>query len=505
MITIRQFATASLISLLMSGAAHAALTADQVWAEMQAQVSLVRGVLQAEGVQKDGAVLTLSNVTLGDSAASDDQLRIPEITITEMPDGSVTLGFAPQITLDYPLGGKDQGKLTVDQQGLQVIVQEEAGGARIYDFAAQSLNIVSKVTTMVPTYDEANTEKPSTFDLAFDFAGVKGSYSDTPGANRAFSGTLNADHLRYTLDQSDLSINQTSQQINDVQDIQFSGGVTMPAGMDMTTMTRPAQMADALRAGFAANLRIVQGASTSDQSMSSEFLTYTVKSVTAGGDANLSFDKTGFVVSGGGGKAEIDVTSPELPIPAVNIVAGGAKVELRIPTLGGSMQDFRYMVSLDGLTANEEAWAMIDPTAKLPRDPVSVAVDVTGRADIDMFALVQAEDDGSVPPIPQIESLKIAMFQAMGAGVAVDATGAFTFDNATGVPMPRGAADVTVKGANRMIDALVAMQLLPADQVLSTRMALALFLKPTDVPDEGISKLEARDDGGFYVNGQRMQ
>jgi hypothetical protein len=104
-----------------------------------------------------------------------------------------------------------------------------------------------------------------------------------------------------------------------------------------------------------------------------------------------------------------------------------------------------------------------------------------------------------------VERADIVRLLVSGAGAAVDGKGAFTFDSSLGFPMPRGNADFTVKGANKMIDALITLGAITSEDAMGARMAMALILEPTAEPDVMTSKVEAREDGSIYVNGQRMQ
>lgn len=63
---------------------------------------------------------------------------------------------------------------------------------------------------------------------------------------------------------------------------------------------------------------------------------------------------------------------------------------------------------------------------------------------------------------------------------------------------------VNVKGANALIDKLIAMGLLPEDQAMMGRMMMGMFATPTG-DDELTSKIEVNDEGHLIANGQRLQ
>ena len=72
-----------------------------------------------------------------------------------------------------------------------------------------------------------------------------------------------------------------------------------------------------------------------------------------------------------------------------------------------------------------------------------------------------------------------------------------------GMPAPTGKLDLKVTGANTLMDKLVAMGLMPEDQVMGFRMMLSMFANATG-EDELTSTLEFKDKG-FFANGQRLQ
>ena len=95
------------------------------------------------------------------------------------------------------------------------------------------------------------------------------------------------------------------------------------------------------------------------------------------------------------------------------------------------------------------------------------------------------------------------------AGAEVTGAGAFTFDNTdlttfSGMPRPNGDVTVNVKGANALIDKLIAMGFLPENQAMLGRMMMGMFATPTG-DDELTSKIEVNDEGHLIANGQRLQ
>jgi hypothetical protein len=167
--------------------------------------------------------------------------------------------------------------------------------------------------------------------------------------------------------------------------------------------------------------------------------------------------------------------------------------------------DFGLVMKFSQFSVNEEAWAMIDPGAVFSRDAADLAVDISGKTKIDVPAMIAADEMGGMPPIPAPENLDITELSLKVAGAALAGTGAFTFDNSMGMPMPIGAADVSISGANALIDGLIATGILAQEDAMGARMMMGAFMSPGAGPDTLTSRIEAKPGFEIYVNGQRIQ
>jgi Uncharacterized protein conserved in bacteria (DUF2125) len=152
---------------------------------------------------------------------------------------------------------------------------------------------------------------------------------------------------------------------------------------------------------------------------------------------------------------------------------------------------------------NEEAWAMFDPNGALPRDAADLAIDVSGKTKIDIPAMIAADESGAPPVMPAPESLNITEIGLKVAGAALAGTGAFTFDNSMGFPMPLGEANVNVTGANALIDGLIATGLMSEEDAMGARMMMGMFMVPSG-DDALTSKIEAKEGMQILVNGQPL-
>jgi hypothetical protein len=494
---------ASAVSLLLSGTAHAALTAEQVWAGWQANASFAGLNLVAENTRKEGSVLTLSNITVRPTLGTADAVgTIAQIAMTEKPDGSVTIALAPAFSLPYDVDGQ-KGALTITHQNFGLTAREAAGGTA-YDYSGQSLTITAIYSGSAEALDGSGP-KPASLDANYALTNPRGTYSDTPGANRTFRVTVLSDGLDFRLDQVDPTLGQNTKQSGTAEAFDFDFEFTLPATRDLTTIAGPADFGAAVADGLAFKMTGTQGASQQTLIEAGDLLAYTADITSAPSTFALLADRNGFDMNASMGGFTAGVTSPDMPFPMLNLKADDLSMAFQFPMVGNRMQDFRYMIKMGNFTINEDVWALFDPGKTLPRDPATLAVDLTGKVAMDIFEMIQAQDEGREPPVPKIESLNVVDLKLAAAGASVAGTGAFTFDNTTDVPKPNGASDLTVTGGNALINNLIAIGLLTQEDATGARMAMAMFMEPGAGDDVLTSKIEARPDGSIYVNGQRMQ
>jgi hypothetical protein len=72
------------------------------------------------------------------------------------------------------------------------------------------------------------------------------------------------------------------------------------------------------------------------------------------------------------------------------------------------------------------------------------------------------------------------------------------------LPRPEGALRVQINGLNGLLDNLVAMGLVPAEEMMAPRMMMGMFARSTG-DDQLESQLEITGDGQVLANGQRIR
>ena len=89
MFRMNSYFAAPVIALLMSGTAHAALTADQVWQSWKNAGAMIGLEVSAATENNSGGVLTLNGVSI--SPAGVPGVTISDMVLTEESDGTVTI------------------------------------------------------------------------------------------------------------------------------------------------------------------------------------------------------------------------------------------------------------------------------------------------------------------------------------------------------------------------------------------------------------------------------
>jgi hypothetical protein len=205
-------------------------------------------------------------------------------------------------------------------------------------------------------------------------------------------------------------------------------------------------------------------------------------------------------------KAEISVAQFQMPM---NFDIAKSTFNLAVPVRqSDTPDDFAFGFEFQGFTMSDMLWGMFDPNAQLPRNPATIALDLTGKVRL-LFNLLDPATASSIGPDTtpaEVEELDINRLEIAAAGAELTGTGAFAFDNSAGpVPKPQGVIDLKLTGGNALIDKLVATGLLPEDQAMGVRMMMGLLAVPGATPDTLNSKIEINEQGHVLANGQRIQ
>ncbi|MCA3441295.1 MAG: DUF2125 domain-containing protein [Rhodobacter sp.] len=492
-----------LAALLISTAAHAELTADQVWTNWKAVSAASGQIVTAASEAREGDTLAIKGLTIVSTFDGGSiNGTIEAVNFRELGDGTVEVTMSPE----YPVvvnsiesdGRKIVINVAVRQPDLKIIASGSEAETR-YDFTAPFVKaVVSDVTV---------EEKPIEMTLEVDVTALGGSYLVTAGTPKQLASSITADSAAMTLAMTDP---ETGGKIN------MKGNVSDLVGNSTGNLLDTAMMADmsqALKAGFATDGSLAYGAGTFEFDMAEA--ADTTKGSATIGSGNIVFALDADRLNYGGGSKDVEVTLSGAwsPLPSVAMSYGEAAFNLLMPvSKSDEPGDFAFLMKLVDFTLSDDVWSLLDPEKVLPRDPATIVIDTGGKANwgVDIMDPDGAEElAGDTMPV-QLHALDVTNLTLKAAGAEVTGDGAFTFDNADtttfpGVPLPTGQLDLKIVGANGLVDKLVQMGLLPEDQAMSARMMMGLFANAVEGSDDTLTSTLEFKEKGLFVNGQRLQ
>ncbi|WP_168219723.1 hypothetical protein [Pseudotabrizicola formosa] len=476
------------MAILMCGTAQAALTADQVWADLQAAATEGGMKISAATEVAGDGELTLNGVSItpdGKPAIA----TISEVSIVEQEDGSVAF-FPGEIRLE----NTGPGKVAITHEELSISAFEDAGGLG-YGMDADSLSVAVNVV-----------EGANMFDGTFDLTAVSGRY--TRGLE-ALGMEMSADQLLYNITQKDPSLGIDSVNSSDTADLVLTGELTLPEGINLMSLQDTPSFIAAVRAGLGLSFEATQGVSTGDMVENNPMMPVSVAFSAAPGTTSVKAGADGVDISTTVEGFDVTLRPPMMPMP-VEATSGTFGLGLSLPVVATEEAGaYGLQLTMENLVLDDAAWGMIDAGNVLEHGPLDVALDLGGTVKVDVLDLMQAGETGAPPnTTPELLTLDIRTLAVQALGAVANATGAFTFDNSMvamgGPPMPVGTADVRLEGGNKVIDGLIAMGVITQEDAMGARMMMAMFGQPAG-DDVLTSKIEAREGGSIFVNGQQIQ
>ena len=492
-----------LAALLISTAAHAELTADQVWTNWKAVTASYGQTVTTASETREGDTLVIKGLTIASTFDGGSiNGTIEAVNFRELGDGTVEVTMSP----DYPLvvnstdpdGKKSVVNVAVRQPDLKIIASGTEAETR-YDFTAPSVKAVVKEATV--------EEKPVEMALEVDVTAVAGSYLVTAGTPTQLASSITADSASMTLAMTDP---ETGGKINMKGNVATLAGTSTGNLLDAAAMVN---MSQALKAGFATDGNFTYGAGTLEFDVAEA--ADTTKGTATIGSGNIVFAMDAERLNYGGGAKDVafTVSGSTIPVPALAMSYGEAAFNLLMPVSKSDVPgDFALLTKLIDLKLSDDVWSLLDPEKILPRDPATVVIDAKGKANwtVDIMDPAETEKLAADAMPAQVHALDVTELTLKAAGAEVTGDGAFTFDNSDtttfpGVPLPTGQLDLKITGANGLLDRLVLMGLLPEDQAMGARMMMGLFARTVEGSDDTLTSTLEFKDKGFFANGQRLQ
>ena len=495
-----RYAAATPLALLLSStAAFAEVTAEEVWADVRALMGSSGQSVTVGSEDRSGDTLTVSDIVVDMSMAdATSSASLDQIAFVERGDGTVEIVLSPEyrvVSSSSVDGETVEVRATITHSALSLVVSGDAA-AKTYTYSAASLGF--DLTELAADGEDL----PVTVKL--DVAQPSGNYISRVGdGGRTLDSTFVANAMRIDVAGSD----ETSGQFDftmSFDDLSGSSEAFMPEAGDLE------DLAAFLRDGFAASGELTYGANSYSFKGDIEGSQTEGSGGDAGGAFDFALNETEMRYGAESRDASFTMRSSDIPLPEVSFAYDEGAFRFAMPVAASDgPQDFGFLTAVRGLTMHDSIWALFDPMAALPRDPATVAIDISGQARwlIDIFS---PEAAAMNEPPGELHALTLRDLEVSLAGAELTGTGAFTFDNSDlatfeGMPRPEGSADLRLEGGNGLLDKLVAMGFIPEEEAMGFRMMLGLFAQPGEGDDTLVSKIEVNAEGQVLANGQRIR
>lgn len=494
-----------MVALLAGNAALAEVTPEEVWEDWKGLLSASGQTLTTESESRAGDTFVVTGLKVtADQDGAKSEISIPDLSFRDTGDGSVEVRMSdtiPVMLSSPPAEGEDGPTgigLEVGQPGLTILASGSAEETR-YDIDAPTVTI--KVT-------EVDGVAAADINLVFEVTAsdTTGSYTIAGATDKTISSSMNTANVTLNAAFTDPEAGGTFKIAGAMSDLAGTSNSTLLGSMDMT------DMAAALKAGFAMDGAFTYGKTDFTFDFAEGEQTGSGKGSVEGGNLAVKMDKTQLAYGGGAKGVAITVASSDMPFPELNLGYADSAFNFVMPVAKSEEPaDFALLTRIVDLTISDEVWSMFDPTAQLPRDPVTFVLDTKGKAKLttDLMDTAAMEALGEGAP-GELHALDLTELRLKAVGAEVTGTGALTFDNTDlvtyqGMPKPTGSVELKAVGLNGLLDKVTAMGLVPEDQVMGVRMMMGMFAKMVDgEPDTMTSTLEFKPEG-FFANGMQLQ
>ncbi len=488
---------ALLAAMAGTGPIWADVTPEEVWQNWQDSSAAMGQTMLAASAARNGDALVVTGITIASAAEGVTvEGSIETLTLTDQGDGTVLATMSPEFPMKMRLPAIEPGKpdaemtLLFTQEGLTMLASGTAD-AISYDISAPSMAM--KLDSIAGTDSQA-----ANFTLDATFSDLAGSYA-TAKTDAGMTAT------------SDLTLSGLAMAM--VGGAPANGSeMRMTAAMEGITSKSEGSLLAMMAGGMTAPDMLAKVNSTSEMtSQSTQFDVEivdetgptTVKGTMGPGSFNAAI--AGGVIEYAGTQTQLamNVTSPNIPLPDLSVTMAGTEFGLTMPIAPtDAAVPFAFKTSLQDLALSEQLWAMFDPSAQLPRDPINFVIDADGMAK----ANAMPADAATTPFMPaELETLNLKQVRLSLAGATLAGAGTSTFEVVEGgLPNPNAKLDFTLTGANGLMDKLVAAGLLTPEMLTMPRMMLAMVARPSaDGADSYESAIEIKDKA-IFANGQKL-
>lgn len=482
----------------MTGSAALAVTPEEVWAKWQDLSANYGQTMTAGSEARDGDALVVTDMTLASTQdGASMTMTVPQVRFADIGDGKVevTLSDSYDVVLTPETGKPDEKVvLTISHPGFKTVASGEAEESR-YDFTAPEIAVAIKEVT-------AGTDTGRA-DGTLKVSNAVGNYIIT-GDSLSSSVTADAVALNLAVEEKQGAAEPGTVKLDmTVTDIAGQSNTTLAGLMD--------DMAKAVAEGFASDGNLSFGTSTFTSDVTDPTGTLVLNGGGDSGSFSFNMDKGGVGYASAVKNMTVSASGSQIPFPELKISYAEGAFELLMPIVQSAEPgDFRFVTKLVDLVLPEDIWAIIDPTAQLPRDPATIILDTSGKARLTMDIL-NSDPAITTETVPgELNALSLNQLLLKFAGAEISGSGDLTFDNSDvetygGIPAPEGTVSFKGVGINGFLDKLTAMGLVPEEDLMGVRMMMGMFVKIEEGQEDTMTSVLEFKDKHFSVNGMQLQ
>jgi hypothetical protein len=489
----------SSLAILAASPALAQVSAVDLWAEWQATSATIGQEMTAQMTETANGLVLDNFMTRTEADGTVSTGQLDRITMTEMPDGSVSIEISNPYTatIMFP---EDVGgpmitvEILMNHEGLEVLASGTPD-ARSYVYSADAI-IVSEGTIAndrgdpPPTIDMEIIARDLTTTYVVTGAEETGQRFESSGSVASIAGRF--DVLPPPDEDGRLKASFALGQGSSTA----SGTFVALAAMQQTSGTLPEGFEIAGSSDYAFSRFELSFESPSDS--------FNVYYANDGGSFGIALSNDALLYDIFANGMETRVSGSEIPTQ-IEASAASSELSLTVPLAASATpSDAALRLSYRDLAVSDEVWGLMDPTGGLPRNPVTLILDATAQVQLIADLLSEEVMEMSAPP-GELRALSVSELEVTFGDTSLTGTADVTFAPGQLVPQPVGRADLSLVGGNALLDQLQGAGVVNAEQAGMARGVAGMFSRPGALPDTLETTIEFLEGGSITANGVPLQ